>query len=70
MESSTSIKFTASKKMKMTLVFADTETGSIKINGTKQTSTTSTITADVEGAVEITKADTRNLFVIVLEEIK
>lgn len=70
MESSTSIKFTASKKMKMTLAFADAETGSIKINGTKQTSNTSTLTSDIEGAVELTKADTRNLFVIVLEEIK
>jgi len=70
MESSTSISFTAAKKMRMTLVFADTETGSVKINGTKQTSTTSTLTAEVEGAVTLTKANTCNLFVIVLEEIK
>lgn len=69
LESATNINFTVAKKMKMTLVFADTETGSIKINGTKQISITSTLTAEVEGTVTLTKADTRNLFVIVLEEI-
>lgn len=68
MESSTSVKFTLSKEMKMTLVFGDSETGSIKINGTKSISSASTLTADLPaGAVELTKADSRNLFLIVLE---
>jgi len=69
MESSTSIKFTTSKKMKMTLVFGDTETGSIKINDTKTAGTGNIITAEVEGSVELKKDKSVNLFLIVLEEI-
>lgn len=68
-ESSTSIKFTAGKKMKMTLVFGDTETGSIKINGVKTAGTGSIITGNVEGSVELTKDKSVNLFLIVLEDI-
>ena len=68
MESSTSIKFTLTKTMKMTLYFASTETGNIKIDGEKKTSTTSTLEATLEaGDHELTKADTRNLFYIKLE---
>ncbi len=69
METTTSIKFTTSKKMKMTLVFADSETGNIKINNVKKTSSTNTLIEEIEGSVEIKKADTRNLFLIVLEDI-
>lgn len=68
-ESSTSIKFTAGKKMKMTLVFGDTETGSIKINGVKTAGTGNIITGSVEGSVELTKDKSVNLFLIVLEDI-
>ncbi len=68
LESATSVAFNLAKPMKMTLVFADTETGSIKINGTKQTSTGSQLTADLPaGSVTLTKADSRNLFLIILE---
>ena len=68
LESATSVAFNLAKPMKMTLVFADTETGSIKINGTKQTSTASQLNADLPaGSVTLTKADSRNLFLIILE---
>lgn len=68
LESATSVKFTLTEAKKMILVFADTETGSIKIDGTKQTSTGSTLEQQLEaGAHELTKADTRNLFLIILE---
>ncbi|MBR1688695.1 MAG: pectate lyase [Prevotella sp.] len=71
LESATSIKFTTTKKMKLTLVFADGETGSIKIDGTKTTSTSNVLTADLEaGEHTLTKADTRNLFYISLTEIE
>ncbi|MDE6378317.1 MAG: hypothetical protein K2K72_06195, partial [Duncaniella sp.] len=71
LESSTNISVAlGDKKYKMTLVFADAETGNIKIDGTKTTSTGSTIVvAEATGTVVLTKADTRNLFLIVLEEI-
>ncbi len=68
LESSTSIKFTLTKSMVMTLYFGDTETASIKVDGTKRTSSTSTYTETLaEGAHELTKADSRNLFGIKLE---
>ncbi len=70
----TATKITVSlgdKKYKMTLVFGDSETGSIKVDGVKKTSTGSTLEiAEATGTVELTKADSRNLFLIVLEEIK
>ena len=65
MEKDTSVKFSLSKPMTMTLYFGDTETASIKIDGTKYTNTTSTLTQVLEaGAHELTKADSRNLFAI------
>ena len=67
MESSTSITFTIDKAMKLTLVFVETGTN-IKINGEKITSDTNIITIELEaGSYSITKADTKNLFYIVLE---
>lgn len=52
----------------MTLYFASSETGNIKIDGTKKTSTTSTLTETLAaGTHELTKADSRNLFYIKLE---
>lgn len=67
MESTTSIKFTLAEAMSLTLVFGDAETTSFKLDGAKYTGTTSTYTMDVAaGSHEITKADTRNLFLIVL----
>ncbi len=71
MESATSIKFTLSVSMKMTLYFSDTETASIKVDNVKKTSSTSTYTETLaEGAHELTKADSRNLFAIKLEPIQ
>ncbi len=68
MESATSVTFSVSKEMTMTLVFGDSETGSVKVNGTKLTSQTSQITTSlVPGDVVLTKADSRNLFLIILE---
>lgn len=70
MESSTSIKFTTTRQATLKVVFASTETVSIKVNGVKTT------TADASGknillmkdlaagTYELTKADTRNVFYI------
>ena len=67
MESSTSIVFTIDKAMKLTLVFVE-ETTNIKLNGEKITSDSNTIVIELEaGTYTITKADTKNLFYIVLE---
>ena len=71
MESATSVKFTIDKTMLMTLYFADTETASIKVDGVKRTSTTSTYSETLDpGAHELTKADSRNLFGIKLEPVE
>ncbi len=69
MESSTNISFTTTKTMKLTLVFADTETASFKFDGKKTVGTGSTYTFDSLPAGEhtITKQDIRNLFLIVIE---
>ena len=69
MESTTNISFTTTKPMKLTLVFADTETASFKLDGKKTVGTGSTYTFDSLPAGEhtITKQDTRNLFLIVIE---
>ena len=67
MESSTSITFTIDKAMKLTLVFVDSTTN-IKLNGEKITSDSNIITIELEaGSYTITKADTKNLFYMVLE---
>ena len=65
-ESSTSIKFTASSKGTLTLVFAESSKG-IMVNGTKYTSDSNGIvTVDVAaGSVAITKSDIMNLFYMV-----
>ena len=71
MESSTSVKFTLGSKMKMTLYFGNTETASVKVDGTKQTASTSTYEQTLEvGAHELTKADSRNLFGIKLQAVE
>lgn len=69
MESTTNISFTTTKPMKLTLVFADTETASFKLDGKKTVGTGSTYTFDSLPAGEhtITKQDIRNLFLIVIE---
>ncbi|MBQ8712601.1 MAG: pectate lyase [Prevotella sp.] len=67
LESSTSVKFTLTQSMTLTLYFADTETANIKIDGTKVTGSASTYTTTLTaGSHELTKADSRNLFAIKL----
>ena len=71
METATSIRFTLTQAMKMTLYFADTEVASIKIDGVKIQGTSSTYTTTLEaGAHELTKDKSVNLFAIKLEPIK
>ena len=67
MESSTSITFTLTEAKTLTLVFVSSSTN-IKINGEKITSDSNTIIVELEpGSYSITKADTMNLFYIILE---
>lgn len=67
MESSTSIVVNATKKYNMTLVFGDSDTASAKINGTKITGNGHVYTQTISGKTTITKANSVNLYVIVLE---
>jgi hypothetical protein len=70
MESATSIQFVLTDKRKMTLYFADTETASIKINGTEITGSASTYSQVLEpGSYELTKDKSVNLFYIKLEPV-
>ena len=67
MESSTSIKLVLDKKVSATFYFADAETASMKIAGTKIKATGSTYTTTLEaGTHEITKDKSVNLFGIKL----
>lgn len=72
-ESSTSISFTTTEKMKMTLYFGSNDTKcSIKVDGTKVSGDTATKTLSTEieaGSHTLTKADSCNLFFIKLEKI-
>ena len=66
-ESSTNISFTLTEKRTLILVFLENATN-IKIDGEKITSNSNIITVSLEaGTHTITKADTMNLFYIVLE---
>lgn len=69
MESATNVTFTTTATQRLTLVFGDTETASFKLDGQKLTGTSSTYTVEAlaPGQHTITKADSRNLFLIVLE---
>lgn len=72
-ESSTSISFTTTEKMKMTLYFGSNDSKcSIKVDGTKVSGDTATKTLSTEieaGSHTLTKADSCNLFYIKLEKI-
>ena len=69
-ESATSVKFTLSKRMKLTLYFADGETASMKINGTKINGSGSVYSLVLEtGSYELTKDKSVNLFGIKLEPL-
>ncbi len=66
-ESSTNITFTLTEARTLTLVFVE-NTSNIKIDGTKVTSDSNIITVELEaGTHTITKADTKNLFYMVIE---
>ncbi|SCY65133.1 pectate lyase family protein [Butyrivibrio sp. INlla14] len=61
-ESKTSIKFTAASEGQLTLVFGDKDS-SIKLDGDAVKETSNVMTLDIkEGAHELTKKDTENLF--------
>lgn len=67
MESSTTIKLVLDKKVTATFYFADSETASMKIAGTKIKATGSSYTTTLEaGTHEITKDKSVNLFAIKL----
>ncbi len=69
-ESATSVKFTLTDTRKMTLYFGDTETASIKINGTQISGTASTYTQTLAaGNYELTKDKSVNLFYIKIEPV-
>lgn len=70
MESTTSITFTTTETMRLTLVFGDTETISFKLDGVKTVGTGSTYTIDTlpAGQHVITKQNVGNLFVLALEK--
>ena len=71
-ESSTSISFTTTEEMNMTLYFGSEDTKcSIKVDGTKVAgdTTTKTLTTTIAaGSHKLTKADSCNLFYIKLEK--
>ena len=65
-ESSTNISFTITEAKTLTLVFGNAAT--CKINGEKHTSSTNILTVELEaGTYSITKADTENLYYMIIE---
>ena len=69
-ESSTSITFTTTETMQLTLVLGGSSNNNIKIDGEKITGTTNVIVVTLEaGTHTITKADTTNLFYIALDAV-
>ena len=70
-ESTTSVKFTLSKPMTMTLYFGSNETASIKINGTIISGSGNTYTQQLEaGSYVLTKDKSVNLFYIKLVPVE
>lgn len=68
MESSTSVTFTLSTSGTMRLVFLESFTGAVKVDGTKYTATSGIATVDLAaGSHTITKADVSFLFLIVID---
>lgn len=67
MESATSVKFTAPSNCTLKIIFQSDQTGSIKIDDVKKTSTTNVMTESIlAGAHTLTKGDSRNVFYIAL----
>ncbi len=70
-ESSTSITFTTTQTMQLTLVLGGSSKYTIKIDGEKVTGTTNVIVVTLQaGTHTITKADTTNLFYIALDAVE
>lgn len=68
MESSTSITFTLSTSGTMRLVFLESFTGAVKVDGTSYTASAGIVTVDLAaGSHTITKADVSFLFLIVID---
>lgn len=68
METSTSIEFTLSKKATVTLVFNADFEKPVKVNGEKVTAKAGIVTVELAaGAHKITKGDSGNLFLIVVD---
>ena len=68
METSTSIEFTLSKKATVKLVFNADFEKSVKVNGEKVTAKAGIVTVELAaGAHKITKGDSGNLFLIVVD---
>lgn len=70
-ETKTSVKFTTTSPMTLTLVFGSEDTKyTINVDGTKKTGTNGILTVDLEaGEHTLTKADTGNLFYIGLKAL-
>ena len=69
-ESSTSITFTTTETMQLTLVLGGSSNNNIKIDGEKVTGTTNVIVVTLQaGTHTITKADVTNLFYIALDAV-
>lgn len=67
LESATSIKFKAPADCKLKVTFQADQTGSIKLDGVKKTSTDKNLVLDITGGDhELTKADSRNIFYMAL----
>jgi hypothetical protein len=72
LETNTSVKFTTTSPMTLTLVFGNQDTKyTIKVDGNKQTGNNGILTVDLEaGEHTLTKADTGNLFYIGLKALQ
>lgn len=69
MESSTSIKFTTSEKMTLTLVFNTSFSKSVKVDNTKYSAVNGILTLELDAKEHtITKGDTANLYFISLSK--
>ena len=69
-ESSTTITFTTTETMQLTLVLGGSSNNNIKIDGEKVVGTTNVIVVTLEaGTHTITKADVTNLFYIALDAV-
>ena len=70
-ESSTTITFTTTQKMQLTLVLGNSDKYSIKVDGEKVTGQSNVITVTLDaGTHTLTKADVTNLYYIALDAVE